>query len=266
MYIKLAFSPCPNDTFIFDALVHGRIDTEGLGFDYRMEDVESLNRLAMAGKIDMVKVSCHAYLYLAERYLLLNSGSALGFGNGPLLIAKKPMTPEEIAGSLVAIPGEFTTAHLLFRVAFPEAANRRFMVFSEIEEAILSGKAGAGVIIHENRFTFESRGLTRIMDLGEYWEKLTGAPIPLGGIAVRKDLPEETIAKLQRIMHRSVTHALEHPDDSKPFVRCNAREMEEEVMLKHIALYVNEFTRDLGTEGRKAIAKLMEIAKERKLI
>ncbi|MEI6456748.1 MAG: 1,4-dihydroxy-6-naphthoate synthase [bacterium] len=266
MYIKLAFSPCPNDTFIFDALVHGKIDTEGLGFDYRMEDVESLNRLAMSGKIDMVKISYHAWLYLAEKYVLLNSGSALGFGSGPLLISKKEMTPSEINGSLIAIPGEFTTAHLLFRIAYPDAKNKRFMIFSEIEDAILSGRADAGVIIHENRFTYESKGLKKLNDLGEYWETLTHSPIPLGGIVARSSLHDETIAKLQRIMHRSVTWALEHPSDTMSFVRCNAREMDEEVMKKHIALYVNEFSVDLGTTGKQAVARLMEVARDRKLV
>jgi 1,4-dihydroxy-6-naphthoate synthase len=266
MYIKLAFSPCPNDTFIFDALVHGKIDTEGLGFDYRMEDVESLNRLAMAGKIDMVKISYHTWLYLAQKFILLNSGSALGFGNGPLLIAKKEMTPEEISGALIAIPGEFTTAHLLFRIAYPEANNKRFMVFSEIEDAILSGRADAGVIIHENRFTYQSKGLKKLTDLGQYWEQLTHCPIPLGGIVVRSTLQDETVAKLQRIMHRSVTWALEYPEEAMPFVRCNAREMDEEVMKKHIALYVNEFSVDLGTRGKQAVSMLMKVARDRRII
>jgi len=171
MMIRLAFSPCPNDTFIFDAIVHGKIDLEGLQFDFRMKDVESLNYLAMAGKADMIKVSYHAYLYLQPQYILLKSGSALGTGNGPLLIAKKEILPEDIPLLTIAIPGEFTSAHLLFRLAFPSARLKRFMVFSEIEDAVLNGKADAGVIIHENRFTYMQKGLIKQMDLGEYWEQ-----------------------------------------------------------------------------------------------
>jgi len=266
MYIKLAFSPCPNDTFIFDAMVHGKIDTEGLGFDYRMDDVESLNRLALAGTIDMVKISYHAWLYLTNQYILLNSGSALGFGNGPLLIAKHEFPVEKLKQITVAIPGEYTTAHLLFRIAFPEIEGKQFMIFSKIEDAILAGRVDAGVIIHENRFTYEQKGLKKIIDLGQNWESLTKSPIPLGGIVVRKTFKEEIIAKLQRIMHRSVIHALEHPANAMPFVRCNAKEMDEEVMKKHINLYVNDFSVDLGTAGKKAVSQLLHIARERGLV
>lgn len=266
MYIKLAFSPCPNDTFIFDALVHGKIDTEGLGFDYRMDDVESLNRLALAGNIDMVKVSFHAWLYLTRQYILLNSGSALGFGNGPLLIAKKEFSGKDLKRISVAIPGMYTTAHLLFRIAFPEIEEKQFMVFSEIEDAILAGKVDAGVIIHENRFTYEQKGLKKIVDLGEYWEHLTQSPIPLGGIVVRKTLKKEIIDKLQRIMHRSVIYALEHPNDAMLFVRSNAKELDIDVIEKHIGLYVNRFSIDLGAEGKKAVSQLLHVARERGLL
>jgi len=266
MFIKLAFSPCPNDTFIFDGMVHGKIDTEGLGFDYRMEDVESLNQLALTGNIDMVKVSYHTWLYLTKKYILLNSGSALGFGNGPLLIAKKEFPREEIKHITVAIPGEYTTAHLLFRIAFPEIEKKQFMVFSGIEDAILSGRVDAGVIIHEKRFTYEQKGLKKIIDLGEYWEQLTNSPIPLGGIVVRNTLEDDIISKLQRIMHRSVIYAIEHPVDVMPFVRCNAKEMDEDVMKKHISLYVNDYSVDLGTKGKEAVAQLLRVSQERKLI
>lgn len=256
--IGLAFSPCPNDTFIFDAMVHKKIDTEGLEFDFVMADVEELNRWALKGTRDMTKVSYHAYLFLAGHYVLLDAGSALGFGNGPVLISKNPFRLDDIEKLTIAIPGEYTTAHLLLKIAAPKAKLKKVMLFHEIEEAILAGKVDAGVIIHENRFTYERKGLHKIADLGEYWENMTHLPIPLGGIVARKSLGYETISKLNRIMRRSVEFALKNPGSVMDFVRQNAREMEEEVMRKHIHLYVNEFTIDLGTTGKNAIRKLSE--------
>jgi 1,4-dihydroxy-6-naphthoate synthase len=264
--IRLAFSPCPNDTFIFDALVHGKIDLEGLEFEFRMEDVETLNHLAINGEADMIKVSYHAYLYLQQSFVLLQSGSALGKGNGPLLIAKKDFPAEEIPFLSIGIPGEYTTAHLLFRIAFPGAGLKRFMVFSRIEDAILQDKVDAGVIIHENRFTYQDKGLVKILDLGEFWESLTRSPIPLGGIIARRSLGYEVINKLNRIMHRSVEHAMLNGPDAMPFVIANASEMSEDVMMKHIGLYVNDFTLQLGKEGSSAVSRLLDIAREKKLI
>ena len=258
--ISLAFSPCPNDTFIFDAIVHRRIDLEGLSFDSSLADVEELNRWALEEKTNMIKVSYHAWLLMREHYTLLNSGSAMGFGNGPLLIAKNRMPDAgyRMPDMRIALPGEHTTAHLLFKIAFPQARKKQFMIFSDIEDAVLSGEVDAGVIIHENRFTYKQKGLFKIMDLGEYWKDLTQSPIPLGGIVVKKGLGEEVIAKLNRIMKRSVQYALNHPTEAMPFVRENAREMDEEVMKQHIKLYVNEFTLDPGEEGKRAIQTLIE--------
>ena len=264
--ISLAFSPCPNDTFIFDALVHGKIDTEGLEFDFRMEDVETLNHMALKGEADMVKVSYHAFLYLKPAYVLLQSGSALGRGNGPLLIARKVIPGEDIPLVTIAIPGEYTTAYLLFRLAFPEARLKRFLVFSGIENAILEGKVDAGVIIHENRFTYQEKGLVKLLDLGEFWEGLTQAPIPLGGIIVKRSLGYDMINKLNRIMYRSVEYAMLNGPDAMPFVLANAQEMSQEVVMKHIGLYVNDFTLQLGAEGSSAVSKLFEIAKEKNII
>ena len=264
--IRLAFSPCPNDTFIFDALVHKKIDLEGLDFDFMMEDVETLNHMALKGQADMIKVSYHAYLYLLQSYVLLHSGSALGKGNGPLLIAKKEIDNQDIPFHTIAIPGEYTTAHLLFRFAFPEARLKRFMLFSSIEDSLINGIVDAGVIIHENRFTYGEKGLVKLLDLGEFWESLTKSPIPLGGIIARKSLGYEIIGKLNRIMHRSVEYAMRNGTGAMPFVKANAQEMSEEVMMKHIALYVNDFTLSLGQEGKDAISKLVETAREKKLI
>jgi 1,4-dihydroxy-6-naphthoate synthase len=264
--ISLAFSPCPNDTFIFDALVHGKIDTEGLIFEFRMEDVETLNQLAFQGSADMIKVSYHAFLYLSDRYHLLDSGSALGSGNGPVLISKEPYALDDLSRLTIAIPGEYTTAHLLLKIAAPFAVHKKIMAFDRIEDSILNGTVDAGVIIHENRFTYEGKGLTRIADLGEYWENLVHCPVPLGGILAKKSLGRETLGKLNRVMKKSVAFAMKDPGQAMGFVRCNAREMDEEVMKKHIHLYVNEFTLDLGTAGKNAVDRLFGMAKERGLV
>ena len=254
--ITLGFSPCPNDTFIFDALVHQKIDTEGLSFEFRMEDVETLNQLAMKDALDMVKVSYHAFLYLSDHYQMLDSGSALGFCAGPLLISRKKYTLEDLSNLTIAIPGEYTTAHFLLKLVAPIVKMKKVMMFHEIEDAIISGSVDAGVIIHENRFTYEKKGLIKILDLGEYWENLTQSPIPLGGIAVKKSLGIDQISQLNRLMRLSVIYAMEHPEDVMDFVRVNAQEMDDEVMKKHIELYVNQFTIQLGEEGNKAVENL----------
>jgi 1,4-dihydroxy-6-naphthoate synthase len=264
--IRLAFSPCPNDTFVFDAIVNNRVDLEGLHFDYQMHDVETLNHIAMEGGMDVIKVSYHAFLYLRQNFVLLDSGSALGSGNGPLLIAKQVYPAEALPDLTVAIPGEYTTANLLMKLAYPEVKKKKIMLFSEIEQAIISGDVDAGVIIHENRFTYEKRGLKKIADLGEFWETMMECPIPLGGIIARKGLGYDRINKLNRILFRSVQYAMKHPYEAMPFVRANAQEMDEEVMAQHIALYVNDYTLSLGTRGRVALTYLVEIAKERGLI
>jgi 1,4-dihydroxy-6-naphthoate synthase len=258
MRLTLGFSTCPNDTFIFDAMVNGRIDTEGLRFELLMADVEELNRLAFKSSIDITKVSYHAFAYLSKAYQLLTAGSALGFGNGPLLISKHKIYPDELAGLKIAIPGKYTTANLLLSLAYPSLTQKTEYLFSDIEEVILSGEADAGVIIHENRFTYQSRGLRKIVDLGEQWEVQTGLPIPLGGIIVKRELPRVIRLKVNRVLRRSVAYALENPNDSLPFVRQHAQAMDEEVMRNHILLYVNDFSVDLGEKGREAITKLYE--------
>ena len=259
--IRLAFSPCPNDTFIFYAMTHGKVDTEGLSFDYRMADVEALNLDAIAGNAEMIKVSYHAWLYLRDIYELLDAGSALGFGNGPLLISKHPFPVEAVPRLSILIPGEFTTAHLLLKFAFPKVKEKKTRIFSEIEDALLHNEADAGIIIHENRFTYEKKGLHKILDLGAFWETKTGLPVPLGGIIVHRQLGEEVIGKLNRIMKRSVLWAMEHPEETMTFVKAHAQEMDEAVMQKHIGLYVTDFTIDLGVKGKEAVSRLSEITK-----
>lgn len=263
MNLTLGFSPCPNDCFIFDAIVHERIDLEGLTFDTRLADVEALNRGAFDGAIDVTKLSYHAYAYCADRYALLDAGSALGRGCGPLLISKRPVTPEEVREKKlrVAIPGRYTTANFLLGLAFPEATDRVEMLFSDIEQAVLDGAVDVGLIIHENRFTYADKGLQKVVDLGEYWEETTGCPIPLGGIVIRRSLPEDVQLRVNRVLRRSVEHAFAHRTDSLPYVRAHAQEMSEAVMYQHIDLYVNDYSVDLGAEGRRAVDTLFDRAR-----
>ena len=264
--INLGFSPCPNDTFIFDAMIHGKIDTEGLSFDYFLSDVEDLNQRAFREELDITKLSYFAYAFISEKYQLLNSGSALGYKCGPLLICKKDIDLSKIHDYSIAIPGQHTTANFLFSIAFPEARNKKEILFSDIEEAILNDKVDAGVIIHENRFTYEIKGLIKLIDLGEYWEEQTKMPIPLGGIAVKRSLPEETKHKIDRIIRRSIEFAFANPRSGYDFIKANAQEMDDDVMFKHIELYVNKFSVDLGSEGKEAVYLMFQKAIEKKII
>jgi 1,4-dihydroxy-6-naphthoate synthase len=263
--ISLGFSPCPNDCFIFDAMMHGKIDAEGLQFEVFMEDVETLNQKAFRGELDVTKLSYHAYAHLTKNYQLLNAGSALGNGCGPLLISKNgdvSNLKSQISNLRIAIPGKYTTANFLLSLAYPEAINKVEMVFSEIEDAVLSGKVDAGLIIHENRFTYEQKGLKKIIDLGEYWETLTKVPIPLGGIVIKRNFSDELKKKFDRVLRKSVEYAFANPKSSLNFVKVNAQEMSEEVMYKHIELYVNNYSVDLGVEGKRAVQLLFDKAQE----
>lgn len=264
--IFIGFSPCPNDTFIFDAMVNGKIDTEGYSFLFETHDVETLNLQAKQVKFDLIKLSFFAFPAVAEKYQLLDSGSALGSNCGPLLISKSKFPFSEISDLKIAIPGIHTTANFLLSFAFPDAKNKTEYVFSGIEDAVISGKCDAGVIIHENRFTYMQKGLQKLMDLGEYWESQTGHPIPLGGIAVKRELPEETRHALNRIMQRSVAFALENPESSENFVRTFAQEMNDNVVKQHIQLYVNDYTLNLSEKGRSAIEFMFSYAFKQGLI
>jgi 1,4-dihydroxy-6-naphthoate synthase len=263
MKLTLAFSPCPNDCFMFDAVINRRIDLEGLEFDVRLADVEALNKAAFAGEVDVTKLSYHAYAHCAGEYVLLDAGSALGRNCGPLLISKRPISREEVAAGAVriAIPGKYTTANFLLGLAFPAARDKTELLFSEIEGAVLDGRFDAGLIIHENRFTYADKGLRKIVDLGEFWESETGAPIPLGGIVVRRSLPDGVKQAVNRVVRRSVEYAFAHRAASLPFVREHAQEMSEAVMYQHIDLYVNEYSVDLGPDGRRAVELLFEKAR-----
>jgi 1,4-dihydroxy-6-naphthoate synthase len=259
MTITLGFSPCPNDTFIFDALVNKKIDTGGFDFDVRLEDVQTLNQWALEGLLDVSKISYGVFPLLTGRYDLLDSGGALGKGVGPLLLSKKEIAIAEIANCRIAIPGKNTTAHLLFSLAFPKAVNKEFMVFSSIEDAILDGRVDCGVIIHENRFTYQHRGLKKILDLGEYWEKETGCPIPLGGIVIHHRIEKNLQQQIDQLIKKSVEYAFGNYPLLPDYVKDHAREMEETVMRQHIDLYVNNYSFSLGSDGELAVRKLIEV-------
>jgi 1,4-dihydroxy-6-naphthoate synthase len=262
MKLSLGFSPCPNDTFIFDAMIHQKIDTEGLEFEVFYEDVETLNQKAFKAELDITKLSYHAYAYLTEKYVLLHAGSALGFGVGPILICENEEYSStdgyenlklQSSGLSIGIPGKYTTANFLLSLAFPDAKNKLEMKFFEIESALLNQKIDLGVIIHENRFTYQEKGLIKIIDLGEYWENLTQGPIPLGGIMIKRDLPDNVKQKVNRIIKRSVQYAFDHPLEGMDFICSLSQEMSKDVINKHIELYVNKFSLDLGDVGRKAV-------------
>jgi 1,4-dihydroxy-6-naphthoate synthase len=259
MKLSLGFSPCPNDCFIFDALVNKKIDTEGFDFDTSLEDVETLNRWSLEEKLDITKISYGVFPLVFRSYELLDAGGALGKGVGPLLISKSPIAVQQIQDCRIAIPGEHTTAHLLFSLAFPQTRNKEFMVFSAIEEAVLSGKVDAGVIIHENRFTYQEKGLVKLMDLGEFWEKETRCPIPLGGIVMQRSKPEKIRTQINKLIRKSTEYAFEQYPLISPYVKEHAQEMNEGVMRQHIDLYVNNYSLTLGKDGRQAVDKLMEV-------
>jgi 1,4-dihydroxy-6-naphthoate synthase len=270
MKLTLGFSPCPNDTFIFDALIHHKIDTEGLEFEVSYDDVETLNQKALKGELDITKLSFHAFAYVANQYALLDAGSALGFGVGPLLISKNNLNDSELqtpnSQLKIGIPGKYTTANFLLGIAYPHLLNKQELVFSEIESALINEQIDLGLIIHENRFTYQDKGLTKIVDLGDYWEKLTGCAIPLGGIVINRNLDREVQLKVNRLIRQSVEFAFAHPKSGIDFIRQHAQAMEESVMYKHIELYVNKYSINLGEEGRKAVDTLFKLAQERNII
>ncbi len=259
MKLTLGFSPCPNDTFIFDALVNKKIDTGNFEFDIALEDVQTLNQWALQGKLDITKISYGVLPLILNNYNLLESGGALGKGVGPLLIAKKKIDLSKINDCTIAIPGKNTTAHMLFSLAFPQAKKKEFMIFSEIEDAVLNGNVDAGVIIHENRFTYQEKGLIKLIDLGEFWEKETGCPIPLGGIVMKKKFDDELAKQINSLIKKSIQYSFSNYPAIAPFVKEHSQEMSEHVMRQHIDLYVNNYSVELSNDGKKAIKTLMDI-------
>ena len=258
MQLTIGFSPCPNDTFIFDAMIHHKINTEGLQFKFVLEDVQTLNDWALEGRLDITKLSYGVLPLVLNRYKLLDSGSALGKGVGPLLITNERDGVLNVEEQVIAIPGKNTTAHLLFSLKYPLAKNKIFIRYDEIENFVLQGK-GLGVIIHENRFTYKEKGLIKIIDLGDYWEQQNNVPIPLGGIVIKKSIETDLQQKINRLIKESIEYAYKQYPLLNDFIKENSQEMSEAVMLEHINLYVNNYSLSLQREGREAVLKLLEV-------
>ncbi len=256
--IQIGFSPCPNDTFIFDALVHKKIDTGDLDFEPVLADVETLNQWALEKKLSVTKLSYGVLPLVLDHYRLLNSGSALGTGVGPLLVKRKEEAEIQVEEKLIAIPGEHTTAHLLFSLAYPEAKNKIFLRYDDIENFVVEGK-GYGVIIHENRFTYQDKGLVKVKDLGDFWEQQTGQPIPLGGIVIDKTIDKALQFRIDELIKKSIEYSFSEYPLLSHYVKDNAQEMSEDVMRKHINLYVNNYSLNLGDDGRTAVKKLLDV-------
>lgn len=265
MKITIGFSPCPNDTFIFDALINGKIDTNGFEFESYLEDVETLNQWAVQGKLDISKLSFPALFQNTDLYTVLSAGAALGMGVGPLLVAKKEIDPANMEQYSIAIPGINTTANFLLSYAYPRVTKRIPVLFSEIENRVLAGDTELGVLIHENRFTYAEKGLNKIADLGAVWEEKEQLPIPLGCIAAHKRLPAPVTANIEQLIRQSLTHSFRSYPKLSEYVHSHAQTMEEQVMRQHIELYVNNYSMDLGPQGRQAIIKLFEVYAGRKL-
>ncbi len=268
--MSLGFSPCPNDTFIFYALANKRIGTKGLDFNPLIEDVETLNQLAMKRAIDVTKISCHAFYYLQEDYHFLRAGGAFGRGCGPLLVQESGVGSQRSEIKKIAIPGELTTAFLLLKlylastpppITHHPSLSFVVMPFYEIMEAVRDGKVDAGLIIHESRFTYQDYGLTQIIDLGDWWEKETGLPIPLGGIIAKKSLGLPTIKTIESLIRASVEYSMLHRKDAMPFIKKYSQELSDDVIFKHISLYVNDYTIDMGDNGEAALNELLKRAK-----
>jgi 1,4-dihydroxy-6-naphthoate synthase len=258
--LTIGYSPCPNDTFIFYALVHGKVQVPGIEFREQLADVETLNRMALEGSLDITKISFHALGHLREQYALLRSGSALGRGCGPLIVAKPGATLEDIKKGVIAIPGKLTTAHLLLRLLDPRIENCAVMTFDRIMDAVVKGEASAGLIIHESRFTYPLYRLEKLLDLGEWWEKHSGLPVPLGGILGRRSLGRDVLLAIEAGIRESLHYANAHPDEVLRYCRQHSQEMDETVMRSHIDLYVNDFSLDLGREGLAAVRRLFDEA------
>lgn len=262
MHLSLGFSPCPNDTFIFNAMVNGILRPLGIVFKPELHDVETLNQMAFEEKLDITKLSFYAWLRVKKRYTLLSSGGAIGYGCGPIVISSKSLRHEDMAHCRIALPGEWTTAHLLFRLWAPEAQQRQFVPYDRIFDTLRSGQAECGVIIHESRFTFKESGFQQVVDLGAWWEEQTGLPIPLGCIAASNRLPVIVVDQVERLIQQSIQLARENPDDTLPYIRQHAQEMTADVLRAHIDMFVNEFSLNMGGKGRQAVAVLAERAQQ----
>ncbi|MDP6525468.1 MAG: 1,4-dihydroxy-6-naphthoate synthase [Kiritimatiellia bacterium] len=260
--LSLAYSPCPNDTFMFSHIADGTLDLAGMEITTHLDDVETLNRMALEGVFDVSKISFHAYFHVKDRYRLLNHGAALGFGCGPIVVSREKMSREGIKNAVIAVPGEMTTGHLLLKLWLPDPGNVSFVSYDRILPMLLSGKADAGVIIHESRFVYEQMGMYCVEDLGQWWEEKTGLPIPLGAIVARRTLGEELIERVDGMLKTSIQLAQTCPEATMPYVHAHAQEMSEKVLTDHIGMFVNDFSLDLGIEGRRAVETLERMARD----
>ncbi|MDH3349882.1 MAG: 1,4-dihydroxy-6-naphthoate synthase [Desulfobulbaceae bacterium] len=264
--LTIGYSPCPNDTYIFYGLTHGEISLNGLSFAPPfLEDVETLNEWALRGKLDITKLSFHALGHVLDDYVMLSAGAALGRGCGPLLVTRSDLTSTDPQQWTIAIPGAHTTAAMLLKLYLPQVKNLQVMRFDQIMEAVRAGKVDAGVIIHESRFTYQEYDLTSVKDLGSWWEEETGLPIPLGCIAARRSLGHEVIGKIDRAIQASLVWANQHPDSCGEYIRDHAQELDDEVTRNHINLYVNDFSLNIGKEGRAAVTELLRRGREASL-
>ena len=258
--LTVAYSPCPNDTFMFHDIAMKKLVLPRYHVDVHMHDVEMLNTMALSETFDITKLSLHAYLKVRDQYQILNSGAALGYGCGPLVVTREERAIENLTQGTIAIPGELTTAHLLFQLWTPDAGNIVFMPFDQIMGAVISGDVDVGVVIHEGRFVYRELGLRCLADLGEWWQERTDLPLPLGCIAARKSLGPSVIDSFDQLLRQSIENASAAPDKTFAYVRQHAQEIDESVFVKHIKTYVNEFSIDLGAAGREAIKTMEEEA------
>ncbi|SEA82625.1 1,4-dihydroxy-6-naphthoate synthase [Desulfuromusa kysingii] len=264
--LHLGYSPCPNDTFIFYGLIHGKVPCPKIQFIEQLEDVETLNQLALQGQLDLTKISYHAFGHLRHDYALLHSGGALGRGCGPLIVARDHTTMAELRGKKIAIPGRLTTANLLLQLHSEGFEDVLILPFDQIMTAVTQGKVDAGVIIHESRFTYPQHGLTQVLDLGQWWEEETGYPIPLGGILAKRSLGAELINQVDTALRQSIEYAYAHANEPQIYIKQHAQELDDSVIRRHIDLYVNTFSIDLGDEGIQAVEGLLSRAEARGLI
>jgi 1,4-dihydroxy-6-naphthoate synthase len=257
--LTIAYSPCPNDTFMFHRLAAGRLRLPGHDLQVHLHDVETLNRLALDGVYDVTKVSMAAYLKVREEYELLNVGAAVAWGAGPVLVAKRDLSRADLPRCRVVVPGELTTAHVLLQLWTPEIADRVFVPYDQVMPLVVSGEADCGVLIHEGRFVYHQRGLRLLADLGQWWEQETQLPLPLGGIVARRRLGEPTLRQFEALLRQAIENSLAHPEETRDYVRRHAQELDAETLDKHVKMFVNEFSLDLGETGRAAVARLEEL-------
>jgi 1,4-dihydroxy-6-naphthoate synthase len=257
-FITVGHSPDPDDAFMFYALAHDKLDTGNLRFRHELQDIETLNRRALRGELEVTAVSIHAYAHLLDKYSLLPSGCSMGDRYGPIVVARRPLTVADLKTARIAVPGTLTTAFLALRLLLPEGFAHEVLPFDQILGAVADGKYDAGLIIHEGQLTFRNQGLHLVVDLGVWWQERIGLPLPLGGNVVRRDLGAETIRQISRLLKESIRYGLEHRDDALAYALRYARDMDKGLADRFVGMYVNDWTLDYGPRGREAVRQLLE--------